>query len=85
MESNPFPSLTREGWRFARPSERACRIFLTATSHAPQTRLGFGRASAIPRLPIRKLLILNLLRKDVPKSHLEFCSPAIYWIQVLGG
>ena len=49
------------------------------------TRLSFDKASAIPPLPIHKLLILKLVRKDVPKSHLEFCSPAIHWIQVLGG
>jgi hypothetical protein len=85
MKSNPFPSLTQDDRRYAPSPERVGRIFSTATLYAPQTRLTFGRASAVPPLQASKLLISKLVTKDVQRSPLEFCSAAIDWIQVLGG
>ena len=49
------------------------------------TRLAFGKASAIPRVETNKSLILKRADPRLSRSSLEFCSPVLCPIQVLGG
>ena len=49
------------------------------------TRLAFGKASAIPTVETSKPLILKRVDTRLRRSSLEFCSPALRPIQVLGG
>ena len=49
------------------------------------TRLAFGRASAIPTVKNGNLLIRKHVEHNLLCCSLEFCSPALRPIQVLGG
>src|SRR5215831_14755105 len=83
-ESNPFPSLTRDGRRPAKPSERACRIFFNGNVTCATTRLVVDRARAIPPRSTHKSLIRKYVLWWTCGLSLEFCSCAIQLIQVLG-